>query len=307
MGVKQKRQRHGHLAQVISTMLIVLAIFIAGWAVVLVSTENLRTSLLPIECGKDVKLPGCLNPGLRRTFVEKDGTISVDPDTFDPGTSQEGEKTTYNTVTGSVYTKFVPQLIQWFIGLIAALCVIIVMYGGLQWITSAGESSEKANKTIVYGILGFFLALLSLAIVGILNNLPTLLSSDLVPTAYAVVTSDNAELKPDAPDFLHKMLDKVIPNSPISGETKDDYIKEGAGVSLEATLIPYVIDIFLRLSGTIAFIFGVYGAYLIITAGTNQDNFSKGIKVIMYTLIGMLIISLAYVFVWNITQINFGS
>ncbi|MEI8072932.1 MAG: hypothetical protein WCH00_02470 [Candidatus Saccharibacteria bacterium] len=58
-------------------------------------------------------------------------------------------------------------------GFIGALSVVFIIIGGIQYITSAGNSSGtvKAKKTIMYAIGGLVLALSTTAIINLINAL----------------------------------------------------------------------------------------------------------------------------------------
>lgn len=58
-------------------------------------------------------------------------------------------------------------------GFVGALSVIFIIVGGIQYITSAGNSSgtERAKKTITYAIGGLILALSTTAIITLINSL----------------------------------------------------------------------------------------------------------------------------------------
>ena len=59
------------------------------------------------------------------------------------------------------------------IGLIGFVAVIVIILGGVQYTTSAGDSSKvkKAKDTIMYGIIGLVIALMAYSIVNfILSN-----------------------------------------------------------------------------------------------------------------------------------------
>lgn len=60
------------------------------------------------------------------------------------------------------------QILLWFVG---ALSVIFIIVGGIQYITSAGNSAgtEKAKKTITYAIGGLALALSTGAIINLIG------------------------------------------------------------------------------------------------------------------------------------------
>jgi len=49
----------------------------------------------------------------------------------------------------------------------------------------------------------------------------------------------------------------------------------------------------LLILGGVATIMIIYGGYLILFGGENKDNYEKGKKVVMYTVIGIIVIALA--------------
>lgn len=58
-------------------------------------------------------------------------------------------------------------------GFVGALSVIFIIVGGIQYITSAGNSdgSARAKKTITYAVGGLILALSTTAIINLINTL----------------------------------------------------------------------------------------------------------------------------------------
>ena len=58
-------------------------------------------------------------------------------------------------------------IVQWVLGILGFVAVVIIIYGGVRYMTSAGDSSKvkDAKNTILYGIIGLVIALLAFAIV----------------------------------------------------------------------------------------------------------------------------------------------
>lgn len=58
-------------------------------------------------------------------------------------------------------------IINFALGVIAVLCVVIIIVGGVTYTTSQGDSAKvaKATKTILYGVVGLVVCLLAFAIV----------------------------------------------------------------------------------------------------------------------------------------------
>lgn len=60
------------------------------------------------------------------------------------------------------------------LGLIGFLAVVMIIYGGFQYVMSAGDSGKvkSAKNTILYGIVGLVVALLAYAIINfVINNI----------------------------------------------------------------------------------------------------------------------------------------
>ena len=53
------------------------------------------------------------------------------------------------------------------LGLIGFVAVVMIIFGGFQYITSSGDAAKvtKAKNTIMYGVIGLVIALLAFAIV----------------------------------------------------------------------------------------------------------------------------------------------
>lgn len=62
-------------------------------------------------------------------------------------------------------------IIQTVIGLVGLMAVIAIIFGGIQYIVSAGDAGKvkKARYTILYGVVGLILAVMSFAIVSFVS------------------------------------------------------------------------------------------------------------------------------------------
>ncbi|MFA6392373.1 MAG: pilin [Patescibacteria group bacterium] len=58
-------------------------------------------------------------------------------------------------------------IIQWILGLLGLIAVILVLYGGFTWMTAGGneEKVEKAKKIITAAVIGLVIILVAWAIV----------------------------------------------------------------------------------------------------------------------------------------------
>lgn len=57
------------------------------------------------------------------------------------------------------------RAINFILGFIGILAVIMLIWGGIQYIVSQGDDVSKANKTILYAIVGIIIILFSFAII----------------------------------------------------------------------------------------------------------------------------------------------
>ncbi|MBI5404760.1 MAG: hypothetical protein HY976_00885 [Candidatus Kerfeldbacteria bacterium] len=59
------------------------------------------------------------------------------------------------------------NIISWVLGIVSLVAVVMIIIGGLQWMTSGGneEKVEKAKKTISSAVVGIVIVILAWAIV----------------------------------------------------------------------------------------------------------------------------------------------
>jgi hypothetical protein len=69
---------------------------------------------------------------------------------------------------GSLLTK----IINWFLGIVGLIAVLMLVIGGFRYLTSAGndEAVGKAKTTILYAIIGIVIVILSYAIVSTITT-----------------------------------------------------------------------------------------------------------------------------------------
>jgi len=68
---------------------------------------------------------------------------------------------------GGDVMQIIMNIISWVLGILSLVAVIVIIYGGVRYMTSAGDSGKvkDAKNTILYGIIGLVIALLAFAIV----------------------------------------------------------------------------------------------------------------------------------------------
>lgn len=61
----------------------------------------------------------------------------------------------------------ITNIISWVLGIVSLVAVVMIIIGGLQWMTSGGneEKVEKAKKTISSAVVGIVIVILAWAIV----------------------------------------------------------------------------------------------------------------------------------------------
>lgn len=64
------------------------------------------------------------------------------------------------------------KVITWVLSFAAAIAVLFLIFGGLQYVTSAGNKDriEKAKQTILYAVIGLIVIALSFVIVTFINT-----------------------------------------------------------------------------------------------------------------------------------------
>ena len=68
----------------------------------------------------------------------------------------------------------IQTIINAVIGILGLVCVVVIILGGVQYMTSSGDAGKvkKAKDTILYGIIGLVVCVLAFAIVNfVLANL----------------------------------------------------------------------------------------------------------------------------------------
>lgn len=66
----------------------------------------------------------------------------------------------------------VGNIIQAVVGALGLVCVVIIIIGGIQYMTSSGDAGKvkKAKDTILYGIIGLVICVLAFAITTFVIN-----------------------------------------------------------------------------------------------------------------------------------------
>ena len=75
--------------------------------------------------------------------------------------------------SSAIFSKIIPFVIKYLVGLAAALAVIALMIGGYQYLTAYGDTSkhQKATKTLTWAIIGLVLSIMAYGIVTLITSL----------------------------------------------------------------------------------------------------------------------------------------
>lgn len=111
---------------------------------------------------------GAVAPVSAASFTCPDGQTGTGTD-YTTACKQHGIDTTQETdLMGTLNT-----IINVVIGVVGFIAVVMIILGGVQYTTSAGDTAKvtKAKNTIMYGVIGLVIALLAFAIVNfVLGN-----------------------------------------------------------------------------------------------------------------------------------------
>jgi hypothetical protein len=118
------------------------------------------------ECDEEDCLPECC-VWADDVCSEKIISASVESD---PGTAVYVPKVKY--IKNFSLTALIVNLLNTALGLLGFIAVVIILYGGFQWMTSAGSDSNigTAKKTISAGIIGLAIILSAWAISNFVFN-----------------------------------------------------------------------------------------------------------------------------------------
>ena len=119
----------------------------------------------PGKDGCDSVYYKCYQGAKRKTYKVNSSECGVEED--DTYVDSEGK-----TVKKSVMY-YMNQVINVVLGVIGVVSVVMIIMGGIQYTTSAGDATkaQKAQKTIIFSVVGLIIALLAFAVVNfVLTN-----------------------------------------------------------------------------------------------------------------------------------------
>lgn len=77
-----------------------------------------------------------------------------------------------NNVPHTGFIALLQSVIDWILGLVGTVAVLMLIWGGFSYLTSAGnsETTKKAKQTITYAIIGMIIIGISYALVNFVTN-----------------------------------------------------------------------------------------------------------------------------------------
>jgi len=113
---------------------------------------------------------------MRKTFAKMVGLAALAlPTSVLAGTTSTGLGADYvpDRISSRVDAEnFFAQIINWFLGFIGLIAVVMFIYGGVLYLTAGGndEQTGKAKKAMLYAVIGIVIVLLAYTIVGALTS-----------------------------------------------------------------------------------------------------------------------------------------
>ncbi len=108
-----------------------------------------------------------------QVFAQSSGKTAPKPNCGDTGGTYLPGCNSGTTDFEGIKNDFIPRVITYLVGIIGVVAVIMIMYGGVVYLTSMGDEAKtkKANKILFYAIFGIIISLLSYIAVQIVVNL----------------------------------------------------------------------------------------------------------------------------------------
>ena len=100
--------------------------------------------------------------------------------------------------------QMVINLIQWIIGIAGAVAAIFVVYGGISYITSSGDSGklQKAKSMILYALIGLAIVALAEVITAFVSNIIRNANTEADSSAYFIENTNETTLKKEVHEII---------------------------------------------------------------------------------------------------------
>ncbi len=133
-------------------------------------TEKVKTIVMGLAAVATLGTATLVAPVASAADNSAQGTTAYDA----ASTYTKGEDTTQQSGQKTSLMETLQIIINVALGIIGFIAVAMIIVGGVQYTTSAGDAAKvtKAKNTILYGVVGLVIALLAFAIVNfILTNI----------------------------------------------------------------------------------------------------------------------------------------
>lgn len=173
-----------------------------------------------------------------------------------------------------VFAEAIPEWISWLMMFSAGAAVLMIIAGGAMVMVGGAEEEWRTRgmQTVVFAIAGMIIATLSYTSVEVLNHI---------------------SLDGQNPETV--LLNGV--NGNIDGE-----LIEGR---LQDELLPGIIQIALKLVATLTTVLLIYGGALMVLRNDDDEKVENAKKIILWGVIGLVIIAVAYAIVEGVTNFDF--
>lgn len=105
------------------------------------------------------------------------GDTGADTDTGGTGTNTGGAGSSTGSITNPIdaetFGDLISMVVKWILDMAMVLAPLVIVYGGLTYMTAAGDTSKvnQAKQIILYAAIGLILALLAWSLIDILKGL----------------------------------------------------------------------------------------------------------------------------------------
>lgn len=204
-----------------------------------------------------------------------------------PGADEVTKTTIATNATQWVQNTFLKNLIDQAIGWAAALSVIFLIIGGYQYLTAVGneEQIKVAHKTLIWSLVGIFLAMFSFAIVQIVVNI------QFEKAGADLLAARTIDVLPFVEESWNKVPEiKALPQA----EFKEEFL-------------PIVARFLIYAMAFIAAIVVSFSGASLVNGWGDEAVVKKSKNAIIWGLTGLAFAAASYIIVKSIFTVDFGS
>ncbi|MBI4127322.1 hypothetical protein HY463_01290 [Candidatus Peregrinibacteria bacterium] len=231
---------------------------------------------------------------LSKIFVYATTVPVIPKPDYLPGPAETLTESAANTQNYYLNTS-IPGIINMAIGLIGIGAFIGILIGAINMLTAYGveDKYKKGKDLIKYSLMGFIIVIFSYALVSIITSisLPSSTDTSWIPSASALDTN--------------KDLDLLFPTekSLIEDQSRTKNVSLPGG-DLITEIVPAAITNIFYLTGLLIFISITYGGISMVTSQGNEEATKKAKTILIYSLVAVAILSLAYALIFGIATLT---